>query len=437
MGFKKNFLAQLAATLVVVPAYGVDCQSTAPGTLSFSNSCQKLSDVPDMACTANGYNTAKSKSDCNKCKTPVNAWKAKFADRANTYQSKDQGLFSSTSALTKADAVSLTSSNNEAFQKSSMADTSAKQGQGQRATNATEAQKEFQKCIDDVSNACGGSFLDPSTDKKTANTVMNACEQAKTDAGNFAAQKSKDSNSLGDMGKLMDVASKAMGAAAQLAQAMQGQQSQTAATDPNAGATGGATSPTPDSLNPETSGTGASGSGVQSPVVGFGTGGGNSSGTSNTGNGGGNSSGTGTSSASRDPASSSSPLGSGGSGGTTGVAGGGAGAAASGATNGSGASKPGEGFVAAAAADAAGSNYEVNGGGGRAIVGLKPSKGDMDAVTDGSVTPPALDPAKLDDLGAKPGADNAAADDSLAHDGESIFLRVRQKYSLLKGAGRI
>jgi hypothetical protein len=400
-----------------------------------------VKDVQDLTCQyANATLKAKNETSCRACGKKIKEWKEKFNSVADTASSTDKSLESQTKSSVGSTASNLGSSAKDSIAAGGSNAGTATFGELSRSKNASSAATQFKQCSKEIHETCDKMQPMPD-DRKNAQAMLQACDDADSAASKVAAETKKSGDTLGDMGKLMDTAGKALGAAAQLAQMMQQQNQQsaaTAATPSGASGDGGATSPTPSSVNPETSSTGASGSGtsVQPSAVGFGvppTGNGVS--TSSPGASGSTSAGS-SASPYRDPASSSSsPLGSGAAGGAVGSSGGGGsgGGGSAGSSNGTGASRPLDG---AAAVDAAGTNYEVNGAGGRAIVGLKPSKGDMDAVSDGATTPPALDAAKLDDLGKAPG-DNAAADDELAHDGESIFLRVRQKYSLLKGAGRI
>ena len=82
-------------------------------------------------------------------------------------------------------------------------------------------------------------------------------------------------------------------------------------------------------------------------------------------------------------------------------------------------------------------SYDLSAGGGFRSVGLKPSKGDLaEVAAEGGA--PALDETKLDEDGNKdPAAEAAAAEEAMGEDSDSIFLRVKQKYALLKGAGKI
>jgi hypothetical protein len=437
----KDILKALAfgGLLVGGPAFastgGSECGTGAPGFLSFSfaKPCEAVSKAGEMACTSTGYKP--NNSACMRCKGVVEKWKQQFPELAKQFGQQDQSIFSLFGGQTMAASKSMGSSELAAFQKSSQANQTAKKGQTKRATNAADAKKKFQQCLDEIAKQCPNK-LAPVPDKQVAEAVQKACEDAKNGAGKFADEKKKDSNGMGDLSKLMDAASKAMQAAQGLAQQQQQQDpSSITPSDP------AVTSPTA-AAAPQTEANNLDGkSSVAAPTVGFGAATpGNQVATDNAGVG--SVTGMGASSPVRDLASASNDLGTAASGAAPFAAtagGGGSGGATSG-FNSSGSSRPEDGTGAGAAADpSAASNYEISpGGGGRAIVGLKPSKGDLDSLADGAA--PALDTAKLDDLGgtADPGAETASApEDVLAHDSDSIFLRIRQKYSLLKGAGRL
>ena len=119
---------------------------------------------------------------------------------------------------------------------------------------------------------------------------------------------------------------------------------------------------------------------------------------------------------------------------SAGSSGGGSGGAASGGA-GPAAARPPEAM--AAAADAAkDSTSEWAGGSGLRLGSFKSAKSDAADAVDAALS--TGEPAKLDENGNRePASDENANNDILSQDSESIFLRVRSKYGMLKGAGRI
>jgi hypothetical protein len=83
-----------------------------------------------------------------------------------------------------------------------------------------------------------------------------------------------------------------------------------------------------------------------------------------------------------------------------------------------------------------GAGSEINASGGlKSGGGGKSKEGGLDPIDPNSLAPLG-DTAKTEEA-PPPAEGEVAAPDVLASDSESIFLRVRSKYSFLKGSGRI
>jgi hypothetical protein len=387
---------------------------------------------PIMEC---GYKNAKASTACDKCKTTVDDWAKKLPDAAAKAASTDKDLTcKGTDSAAMAKNPGKVDSNLQAFQSQAAVTAAAKSTDASRSGNAGDASKQFQQCLSDIDKACKGAMLNK-TDKKGAEQMQKACQDAKDTADKFADQKNQDGKKAGDMGSMMDALGKAMQAAQQMAQQQQPQDNS------------GATSPTPESgatsPTPTVSGNGAetskmddgkSSTPVTGGVIGFTT---PKPDTPSVAAPGGSVTGFG-SSLPRSLASNEFGGGTGASSPLPGNVGGGGGGAGGGAGGGTLGSKTDGAAAAAPSADNA-NPYEINGGGGLRGGSFKASKdagGDTGALSADGLTPGADAASKLDALSDKP-PEEAAADDVLAHDGDSIFLRIRQKYSLLKGAGRL
>jgi hypothetical protein len=446
MGFKFSLLVLVIfAFSATAFGDGPSCGGTslAPLHNTIVGQCGKAIKLKELQCAAPTTADAAFQKACQKCLATVHELKTDLIPTASLKYAKSDDLTQGSSSSVIYDTgLNADSSAKDTIQAAGTVKETAQAAKLKVKKNADNAQASFQQCLQKLNASCSG--LTPSAnDKQIVDSLYEICQNSEEAARQSSTEAAVSSSSLGNLAGLADLTTKALGAAGQLAKMLGGTPG--ASTPPpdstlnpsNISADGG-TSPTPNSPGSETSSTGGSSPGSPTAIVGFGVppaanGVGTSSPSGSYGSGSGASS-----SPYRDLASASSPLGSGGVGATTGAIGGGGGASAGGSSNGTGASRPGEGKGAAPAGDtSAANNYEMNSGGGRAFVGLKPGKGDLDAVTDGALALPSLGSAKLDDFGAKPSGDSAAADDPLAKDSESIFLRVRQKYSLLKGSGKI
>ena len=448
MGFREISIFFFAILSSNAEACSFSVVSSLGGILE--KQCSKVEEIQSikMDCTSPADPTCKSCSEA--VDTLVGS---KEAPEPGTVQEALQKYGLSDSQVVKKTATTMTglgssgdaNSTLGALTVSNVVDETGKKIKTDQQIAAAAAQKVFQDCSKKIIDQCTKVSKEHAAKPQA---VLDVCEAAKGIAAKDAADAQVTSTSLDDMAKLLKASTAALGAASTLSKLLAGSPtappSTTPPCDPVTGCSGTSTSPTPGSLNtsPTTSSlTGGNGAGQSS--IGFGTGPGNGVGASILGTGGGTASGgtgdsgTGSSSPSRGLASISSPLGTAGAGGAIGASGGGSGAGASGASNSTGASKP-QGATGASA-NGSGSGFESSSGfGGRGMMlGLKPSKAEADALAD-LATPGALDAANADLLGVKSEAgDSASAHDTLAQDGESIFFRVRQKYSLLKGAGKI
>ena len=272
---------------------------------------------------------------------------------------------------------------------------------------------------------------------------MEACINAERAANTLANTQKSDGLGLGDLGKAMDLATKGLGLAAAGMQMANAAKQQGASSDPNSQMSGlGATAPTASSINgasasgPESASLGTGKDAPTSPNVGIGNsngqglvvaskatpGAGFTAGASGSMGGGGfGSNGLGTNGAAV-TAAASSPAGGGGGGG--------------GASDSSGSSRPRDGVAGGegAGGGSPGTNYEMNagGGGGKPMLGMKGSKADLDEFTGAAAD------SALGDLGHRDLASTGdmQAVDVAAAESESIFERVRIKYSNLKVKGR-
>ncbi len=391
---------------------------------------KKLKGIPSndlkgakMACDPVEYAKQKSKGfdseKCSKCKSVVDKWREKAPQVANSAASSESSIMGSATTGLSGLTAGLAGGANQsgAIGNAQTAAGSGSDAQAGRNKIATGAKTEFDQCKSEFAESCENVKLIPA-DKESASKVRQACIDGSSNAGDVA----KDTGDSGDMMKSLGDMAKAAGDMMKSAQKQP---------DPQAPAT----SPTPDQnpvapqvaeapsiekssfdgKNPlAQSGVGFSSTGadlkmgaVSIPTSGL------------TGMGGGSHSATGASSMPNAAAEASSPGG------------------ASGGDSGSGAGGGGSRLLDSKAplvAEAAKDNgYEMNGGGSR-MAGLKPSKADLADIAGGAIPP--ADSAPLDELGNREPAANAEAAEP-TEDGDSIFLRVRSKYSFLQGAGRI
>jgi len=377
-----------------------------------------------MACAHPKYQPKDRAACTNNCKSSVEKWKKEIPELTKAAADADRTA-ACTGAGKAATAAGGTRDTLTAF-RGQQASTAAGAGANKkREENARSASTKFEECKKEINSSCDKVPLNGG-DSKIVRAVLKACEDGASGTGKFADQKKQDGLGMGDLSKLMDAASKAMGMIPQ-----QKQEEPSNLTGP--------TSPTPASpaiaqtTPPETEVV-KFGSTIGSSTVGFGLKpegqkvaiapvGSVGSGVSGASSGGGDyGSGGGT------------PLPGPGAGGDTSASGGGSGGGGGGGGGGSsGASRPQEDALAAAG-DAA-NGYEINGGGGTRGFGgsLKPSQADMAAVADGSLLGPLEDTAGREPASEEP----AAAIEDAMEESDSIFIRVRNKYGSLKGAGRI
>jgi hypothetical protein len=399
-----------------------------------------------LPCTGAVYSSnAQAAANCQTCKGVVSNWKKKAPAAVDSAIAQDTSI-TNTNQLEAGKAVGRVENAVTSVKNEKDVATAAKLATDQREANSRHLAEEMKSCAKEIYDKCKN--IAPN-DAKIANGLHDACEQGGTSATTAGNQQKSDGLGLGDLSKGMDLATKALGlgaAAMQMANAAN-QQGQGAGTDPNSTMSGGgATAPTPSSINdsgtssgPESAslGTGKDGKGTSTPSVGIGSPNGQfvaaSKNSQGAGNGGGS---TGSSGSSGGFGSGgSNPLGANGAAAQAGGSGGGgSGGGAGGSSDSSGSSRPGAGGTAdGAGAGAGGNNFEVSGGGGKPMLGMKGSKADLDEVTGGAAAEPALS-----DLGARDpasvGEDQAGGIE--AEDSESVFQRVRSKYASLKGKGR-
>jgi len=426
MGFK------LLLIFLPITAFGVDCPPPSAALPFPSQECNKATGTPEMVCSSPAYNKGDAKAKCETCRATINSWKSKFPDIMSKFQSTDQDLAAKTAKATKKVAKGTSGDALSAFNAASDTTSDGKDGMSKRAANANDTKKQFQQCLDDIAKNCATSLYQQGkagSDYEVAATVKKACEDASKKAGDFADEKSKDGMNMGDLSKLMQAASQAMQAMQQQQQPDQPQQQNSDVSQ--------ATAPTPTQVaKTEVSKFDDGKSGTIPPGVGFG-GPTTTAPLLNTGVAQGGSV-TGLDSKGDRHLASTGDLGSGASA-SLASAGGGGPPAGGGSSSSSGASSPGGGAAAPTESGASPSEMQLGGGlkfgggggGGKKDGGLDPLGGD---------TASALGDTHPEDLaksGEGTGENAAATEDPLAGEGDSIFLRVRQKYALLKGAGRI
>lgn len=456
-GFKRT-IVMLTTLILAAPALGrlPPASNPAPGATPVAPSgapacsgffglgnyvgraIQGLREAGTMTCNPGTYSggNAPHLAPCNTCKQSVDKWKQKIPKAADAATQADCAA-SAAGATASAGTTGGVNAQLSSFGNNGRNVTTGATAQNTRAANADKAKTEFQQCKQDLEKTCMGKQL-ADQDKQVAQAVHKACEDAAKGAGQFADQKKQDGMGLGDLSKLMGLAQQAMGMAQQANQQQQ-------PSDMSGLGAPSATSPTPgsggSSSTPEIATTKLDGKdSTQAPTVGFGNVPGNSqvaavqNGITGVG------SATGASSGPDAFGGGSAGLGAGASGGEVGASGGGAGGGGlGGGGNSSGASRPTDG-VAGGAGGGSGENggFEMNPGGGKAFVGLKASKAELDSVADGSLLG---DNAPLDDLGARdPASEGSPIDAASEADllgADSIFSRIKAKYSTLKGSGRI
>ncbi len=381
-----------------------------------------VKEAGEMKCDPAKYaNYPKERKTCLEvCKVAVDKWRKELPEVAAAAAKEDSEI--SAKGL-EAGAGSTTGVNAglRAFRGHQQNTATRGKAHMERGDNASKAKTKFDECVAEVNQACNQN-LHP-LDIKVAKAVVKACEGAASGAKKFAAEKKQDGAGMGDVSKLMDAAAKAMG----MAQQAQGQP-ETPAEYPQSAAT----SPTPTTTPiPETQVAKLSGNSTAAPSVGFGSLPGQqvatAGGVGNTGSG---LSGASYSNDAYDSAGSSADLGAGGGGEVAAAGGSSDGGGGGGSSSGSSRAPASE---VLASLDTSGA-FEMSPGGGKAFGGLKASKADLDAVADGSVLGGAGE-----ELGGAPaeGEENAAGEEPSIDESESIFARVRSKYGLLKGSGRI
>jgi hypothetical protein len=393
----------------------------------------------NVTCSSPQYETTPGALNaCNSCKQVVDKWKKDFAKVARQTVANDSALANTGQAGVGKAVGGVGSSNLSSFRGDQGNTTVGSNTEAARGKNATAGQTQFQKCQQEVDNACNSLFA---PDRENADKMSQACQDAANKTGSYAQDKNSNSEGMGDLSKLMDAASKGLG----MAQGLM----------PKGGGPSGATAPTPNSdlgsgvsdpglqiaeasksdLGAGTSTTGdpAAQSGIAfSNLAGAGA---NGVHTENAGVGSANSSGN-SSSNGKNNFTGASAFGPGGESASVGATGGGSkGGAGGGSFNSTGSSRMGDAMAAGGGAGtgAGDAAYAINPGSGRPMMGLKPSKADL---SDLEETPKTEEAAKLEDLGNREPASEMAGGD-VAADGETLFKQVKRKYSSLKGAGRI
>lgn len=439
----KRLLAILCAATVIVGPVFAESGDSAPANCGSFNLFSFLSgprksarEAGEMTCVKASYGShAAELAACNRCKPVIEKWKKQIPKAAESAVAADcaaaaDGATRSSATTANVQQQLVAFSNNRGNLQAGQDATQ------RRVANADNAKKQFEECSKEIEDNCvkGVKGMMP-VDQRVVEAVRKACSDAAAGAGRFSDQKKQDGMGLGDLAKAMGLAQQAMG----MAQQAQGQQSPS---DLSSLAAPGATSPTPASGNsqkPEilTAKLDGDKNGTKAPSIGFGnsvvpnqvastqagiTGIGSTTGASSSPD------------AFGSPGSSS--AGGPASGGEVGANAGSGGGAGGGGGNSTGASRPIDSIAAGASSGDGG--YEVNGGGGRPMSGLKPSKADVDSVADGSIL--GAGDTKLDDLGREPASEgdmSAAPDEDTQNGSDSIFMRIRAKYSLLKGSGKI
>ncbi|MGZ3672294.1 MAG: hypothetical protein ACXWR4_20375, partial [Bdellovibrionota bacterium] len=262
---KKFLLLALPAFLASGPAFAITT------LFDMLNGPTKSAKDLNMTCAySSDYQQSNPQAmpQCKTCAGKVIEWRDKLEDIAKKAVAQDNALNASGATATANPASGLGSTEVGSFKASGSTANAGKSTQTARSTNAADASTQFKKCSKEITDACSGAKKLLTPDLNAAQSMQKACDDAASGAGQVAAEAKKSGDTMGDMGKLMDLASKAMGMASQLAQ----QQQQGGATSPTPDSgNGGATSPTPNSTNgSETSSmAGKSGTGTVSPTVGF------------------------------------------------------------------------------------------------------------------------------------------------------------------------
>lgn len=353
---------------------------------------------------------------CLTCQETLKKWKKKAGEVAKKAGAADS-LFSLAGITGTTAGVNQTTNNNTAQVGAGTNTTAGMKAQKDRANNATAAKAEFEKCKAEIDEQCGGKPGLFDEDKPAVASVKSACEKAGGAADKFAKQKSQDAMDLNKLAQMAGLASAAMG---MIPKPQPGSDSDLS------------TSPTPASLK-EAAEIGVSkiGGASGTPSVNIGTGKGQEVAVASAGAPGSGLSGASfTSDDFSAGGSSSSPLGEGVAGNGSGASGGSSGGGGGGGSD----SSSGSSRAAEVAAILDASGYEVNGGGSRPM-GLRAGKSDSDAGGEA----PSLEPsAPFEELQARePASEELAEEEDVMSGTDSIFARVRSKYSLLKGAGRI
>ncbi len=380
----------------------------------------KVNKVQPLQCSQNDYlNNQAGYQGCLQCKSAVENWKKKIPEEAKKRGAADTGVMAGNTLATSG-AANAMSANGKQASAQDHAGTAANSGKGsmaQRQALGNEMSGVFGECEQDLESKC--TTIAGESDRNQASDMRSACANGKKASKKFADSQKEGGQGMGDLSKMMEAASQAM-------QMMQKKPEESGITEnPAAPAT-------PEAPEIQTSNIGDKAG--SAPLVGFGASSGNSVEAPETGSAAGGSGLTGGSSFRPEPTGSS-DMGAPVAAATTGVSGGG-GSGASKSHDGSGSSRAGD-AVAAAGEGNKDIGFEINSGGGMRMVGLKPSRGELEAV--GEIAPSDAVGALGGEVGDRGPAseDTAGANDAMMQDGESIFVRVRDKYSVLKGAGRI
>jgi hypothetical protein len=389
---------------------------------------------------------ASAKTACTGvCKKSADYWSSKLGDVGKNTSDKDTSLVNGGQASS---AISSgPTSQQSAVDQGSAKDAGAGATLQLRADNAQEAKKQYQQCVQDMGSNCQNLAQ---SDQAAADNIKAACQKGVDKAGQFADQQKSAGMDMGDMSKILGAAAQGLAAAAQLAQAMNQGQGSDSTISTNSNTDSNITPSDLSSTNsvPQTDPIGgSSGSqGLQPNAVAFQNGTASSAsatpGSGSGSNGEAASYSPGSGSASGNGAGSGSPLAASSTGSGSGSPG--ALAASSASPNGKANSDAGAGGAAGAASSDLANPYEMSMGGGLKFGGSgRGGKSDgLDAGADLAAPPTSTDPnaSPLDDfVGRSPASTDttASSEDALTGDQESIFLRIRQKYALLKEAGKI
>lgn len=388
------------------------------GTLAAAllEDAKTVRDTAPPQCSPANYLSPNTPALCNQCKQSVQNWQQKITSETKKSVKKDNSLFGSAAAASSVAAATTTGAAANTQSTQSAQGAAASDTMALRAGNAKELGETFKQCADDVQEKCKSGLA--TQDQEPSQAVYEACERGAKKAEKFAADQEKKGGGMGDMSKLAGMA----------AQAMQAMQKKGAASDLSAVeavaapeimtsdlGSGQSVSPTGANFDMST--------GAAADAAG-------SSGSAGSSGGSGGSRVPGTDSFGAAPSSSEI---------STAMPNLGAGSGSG--SDSSGSSKLGDvpGAVAGAKAEAnKDGDFEMSlGGGGRkSMVGIRPNKGDLEDLADANTDSESRSEELEGDR--SPASEDGVVNSDTAMDGaDTIFIQVRQRYSLLRGSGRI